>query len=85
MLKRLLLALVFVFSLTVAAFAAVNINTADEKVLAALPGIGSAKAIAIVEYRKDHGSFKTVDDLKKVKGIGDKTMKKLHDQITIED
>lgn len=85
MLRKLLLALVFVLSLTVAAFAGVNINTADQKELASLPGIGSVKAAAIVKYRTVPGSFKTLDDLKKVKGIGGKTLEKLRDQISVEE
>lgn len=85
MLKRMLLVLVFILSITVMALAAENINTADEKALAALPSIGPAKATAIVGYRKDHGNFKNVDDLKKVKGIGVKTIEKLRDQIAVEE
>jgi competence protein ComEA len=51
----------------------VNINKADAKEIAsALKGIGPAKAEAIVKYRKKNGPFKSVDDLKNVKGIGEK-------------
>lgn len=84
MLKRLLLAVVFVFSMAVAAFAAVNINTANQETLSSLPSIGPVKAAAIVEYRKDHGDFKTVDGLQSVKGIGAKTFEKLREQITVD-
>ena len=49
------------------ALAAININTATKDELVALPGIGPAKAQAIVDYRKAHGPFKTVEDLKDVK------------------
>lgn len=85
MLRKLLLALVFVCILTVTAFAGVNINTADQKELASLPGIGLVKAAAIVEYRTANGNFKTLDEIKKVKGIGGKTLEKLRDQITVEE
>lgn len=51
----------------------VNINTADAATIAAeLKGVGEKTAAAIVAYREEHGPFKTLDDLKNVKGIGDK-------------
>lgn len=62
----------------------VNINTADEASLEALKGIGETKAKAIIEYRQKNGPFKTVDDLKNVKGIGDKLAAQLKDQVTVE-
>jgi competence protein ComEA len=53
----------------------VNINTADaETISAELQGVGISKAIAIVEYRKANGPFKTVDELAQVKGIGERTI-----------
>ncbi|MEH7303899.1 helix-hairpin-helix domain-containing protein [Neobacillus drentensis] len=61
----------------------ININKADETQLQNLPGIGPAKAAAIVEYRNTSGPFKTVEDLKNISGIGDKTFEKLKDLITI--
>lgn len=63
--------------------AAVNINTASESELTALPGVGPAKAKAIVEYRKQHGSFKSVEELKNVKGIGEGILAKLKDEATV--
>ncbi len=62
----------------------VNINTADEAGLTSLKGIGKVKAQAILEYRQKNGPFKTVDDLIKVEGIGDKTVANLKDQLTVE-
>jgi competence protein ComEA len=55
----------------------VNINTADKETLVLLPGVGPVMAEAILAYRKDNGNFKSVDELTKVKGIGDKTLEKL--------
>ncbi len=53
----------------------VNVNTADAETIAAeLNGVGPAKARAIVEYRKKHGPFRSVDDLSLVKGIGERTV-----------
>lgn len=62
----------------------VNINTADEATLMTLQGIGESKAKAIIEYRQKNGGFKTVEDLMKVKGIGDKTLAQLRDRLTAE-
>lgn len=57
--------------------APVNINTADAKALSKnIKGVGLKKAQAIIAYRKKNGKFKTVTDLTKVKGIGDKLLEK---------
>lgn len=61
----------------------VNINTANETELTSLSGIGPAKAKAIVSYREENGPFKSVEDIKNVSGIGDKTFEKLKDSITV--
>lgn len=61
----------------------VNINSADAKTLETLQGIGPAKANAILEYRKQHGNFKSIDELSKVEGIGDKTLEALRDEVTV--
>lgn len=66
-----------------AAIAAVNINTANVEQLQSLPGIGPVKAQAIVQYRAKNGLFKTLEDLKKVDGIGDKTFEGLKNQVTL--
>jgi competence protein ComEA len=62
----------------------VNINTADAETLATLQGIGEKRAEAIIDYRSRHGPFVSVDDLVKVKGIGDKTLEKNRDRMTVE-
>lgn len=80
--KKLYLTLFLLLFLATAAFAKVNINTADAKELATLPGIGQVKAEAIVKYRKDNGKFKNVNDLKGVKGIGDKVVIKIKPEVT---
>ncbi len=52
----------------------ININTATKSELTQLPGIGEAYAERIVRYRDSHGLFKTVDELRNVKGIGEKKL-----------
>jgi competence ComEA-like helix-hairpin-helix protein len=54
----------------------VNLNTAPAEVLALLPGIGPAKAAAILVYRKRH-PFRTVDELVRIKGVGRKMVRRL--------
>jgi competence protein ComEA len=61
----------------------VNINLADEKTLDTLPGIGPAMAKRIVEYRQINGQFQSMEDLKKVRGIGDAKYDKLKGRITL--
>ena len=78
--QRLLLALALCPAI---AFAAININTATMDELVSLPGIGPAKAQAILDYRKAHGSFKTVEELKDVKGIGAKRFEKLKPDLAV--
>ncbi|HAZ6023619.1 TPA: ComEA family DNA-binding protein, partial [Staphylococcus aureus] len=61
----------------------VNLNTASVSELMSVPGVGQAKANAIVEYRNQQGAFQEIDDLKKVKGFGSKTFDKLKSYFTI--
>ena len=61
----------------------ININTATASQLTALNGIGEIKAAAIVEYRRQHGNFSSVDDLLNVRGIGEKILEGLRDQVTV--
>ena len=65
------------------ALAAININTATKDELVSLPGIGPAKAQAILDYREAHGPFKTVEELKDVKGIGAKRFEKLKPDLAV--
>lgn len=65
------------------AWAAVNLNTATKDELVALPGIGPAKAQAIIDYRTQHGGFRQVEELKDVKGIGAKRFEKLKAELVV--
>lgn len=74
--KYALLVPLFALAFPMLAFAGpVDVNSADaETISAELKGIGMAKAQAIVEYRKEHGPFKSADELTLVKGIGPRTV-----------
>ncbi len=66
---------------TPGAIGPIDINTADATTLQGLPGIGTIKAAAIIAHREANGPFASVDDLKNVKGIGEKTLERLKEQI----
>jgi competence protein ComEA len=61
----------------------ININTASVEELDRLPGIGKSKAQAIVDYRNENGSFKSLEDIQKVKGIKSGEYSKLKDHIKL--
>lgn len=61
----------------------ININKASETELLQIPGVGPAKATAIIEYREQNGGFSAKEDMKKISGIGEKTYEKLEAFITI--
>jgi competence protein ComEA len=62
---------------------ALNLNTATAAQLEALPGIGKAVADRIIEYRQKSGSFKRVEDLMNVRGIGEKSFLRLKPLVTV--
>ena len=61
----------------------VNLNTATALELQQVPGIGPSTADKILKMRKSYGAFKTVDDLRAIKGIGPKRMEKMRKYITV--
>lgn len=65
-------------------FGAIDINTADKKELSGLNGIGAKKASAIIEYRSVE-CFKNINDLVKVKGIGEKILEKNRDNLSVSE
>ena len=67
--KRLALFILASFFTIATAFATININTASESELETLNGIGPNRAKSIIEYRKQHGKFHSIEDVKKVPGI----------------
>ena len=61
----------------------ININTASEKEIASLNGIGTKTAKKITDYRNTHGLFSDITDLMNVSGIGEKTFNSIKDHITV--
>ena len=83
--QRILSVILMFFAGISFALAAVNINTATVDELDAVKGIGPGKAKAIVDYRSKNGPFKSVDDLKEVKGFGEKSIAKLRGELSAAD
>ncbi len=85
----LILGVIFVgsFFITYKVFAEekININTANLEELDSLPGIGSSKAQAIIDYRTANGFFNAIEDIMEVSGIGEATFNNIKDLITISD
>ena len=70
---------------SVTAWAEVDINTANSSQLAnAMVGVGEKKAAEIVSYRELNGPFKTIDELAKVKGIGQATVEKNRERLVVK-
>ncbi len=87
-LKMILMAMMTTFlMLSGSAYASdkIDLNSASVAQLEELHGVGAKTAAAIVAYREAHGSFKSVDDLKHVKGIGEKKLSKIEDDIKVSD
>jgi competence protein ComEA len=79
--RRIFLLLLF---LVVSLFAKIDINSADAKTLSSIKGVGEKKAAAIVEYRIKNGKFTTIDDVVKVKGIGDKLLEVIKQEAEVK-
>lgn len=62
----------------------VNINTASVEELGTLPRVGPVTAQRIVDWRKEHGAFTSVDELDAIDGIGPKLMESLQDLVTVQ-
>jgi competence protein ComEA len=62
-----------------------DLNTADEAALQTLPGIGPARARAILEFRQKHGRFTNVSQLLRIRGIGRAMLRRLKPLVTVSD
>jgi competence protein ComEA len=62
----------------------INLNTATPEQLVLLPAVGPAKAARIVTWRKQHGGFKRIADLRRVKGFGYRTFKRLEPYLEVK-
>lgn len=62
----------------------INLNTASEKILSSLPGIGEVKAKKIIEYREKNGDFESIYEIMNVEGIGDDVVSKIVDRVVIK-
>ncbi|WP_429844105.1 helix-hairpin-helix domain-containing protein [Brevibacillus sp. FIR094] len=69
---------------TTGASSAINLNTATVEELMSLPGIGEARAKAIVDYRSKQGTFRSADDLKQIEGIGEKMFARIKDRLVVQ-
>ena len=61
----------------------ININTATQTELETLPGIGPSTALKIIEYRKQNGKFKKIEEISNINGIGENKYNKIKDLITL--
>lgn len=85
----LIIVTVFIFQINICLSAEkiegrVNINSATEDQIAFLPGIGPKLAKEVVSYRTTSGGFKTIEDIKRVSGVGEKKFEKIKDFIVVE-
>ena len=79
-----LIAICILIALPVLATEIVNINTAGIEALSTLKGISKVRAEGIVKYREANGPYQSIEDLKNVRGIGDKIIEKNQSAIVIE-
>lgn len=61
----------------------IDLNTATREELMTLPGIGEAKADAVIAYREEHGSFSSIEEIKNIPGIKNAVFSKIKDRITV--
>ena len=61
----------------------INLNRAEDWLLEALPGIGEERAQAIIDYRLEHGPFRSINELTRVSGIGTKTLEQVKPLISV--
>ena len=62
----------------------VNINKSNKEKLMTLPRVGESTALKIIEYRTQNGDYKSIEDLKKVAGIGDSKFNNLKEYVTVK-
>ena len=83
--KKILLALCLLIP-TLLFAETININTADkESLMSAIKGVGEKRAEAIIAYREEHGSFKSLEELADVKGVGPSIVEANMESISVED
>lgn len=61
----------------------IRINSATQSEIESLPGIGSVKAAAIIQFREENGPFSSIDDLQQISGIGSKTVENMKEYVQI--
>ncbi len=81
--KRIFLALLLSLFCQMAIAETININTADKETLMDIKGVGEKRADAIIAYRKQHGPFKSVEELATVSGVGEAIVEKNRENLTV--
>ena len=84
MLRKAVLSAVLVLSPLCYAGEAIDLNSADQQTLMSIKGIGEKRAAAIIAYRDEHGSFKSVDELMNVQGISESLVEKNRASLTVK-